>query len=236
MEAASKELGRELEEIKRAADNARGAHEAAKSEIDEKKSLGLFAGTVGERHRQRLNGVLNNAKCDLDTATAAASAKSSERSEANRQMNAQKEVIMDMKADWEEAKKVLDSFTRKGAEVTKTCPGCTHADVTKNDKSSASVQRYACRCTFLNWSSCPVCIPRRKPNLLLTKEVMDACPCNISRCNCLCAIWLATLVARVDAKQKAEEYAANFLADNPKPSRAVLPLFPIFPKPKLISP
>ena len=76
-----------------------------------------------------------------------------------------------------------------------------------------------CKCALLNCSSCPVCVPRRDPNLPLTKEVLDACLCSICSCHCLCAGWLATPASRAEAKRKAEEMAATYLHDNPNPTQ-----------------
>jgi hypothetical protein len=122
LEAAAKELGREVEELKLAADVAKGVHDGVKAEMDRKKSLGLFAGTVGERLRLiRLNRDLSTARSNFEAATAAATAKRLERAEANKKVAAQKEVTKNLKADWKEAKKVLDSFTVKGARGSICC-------------------------------------------------------------------------------------------------------------------
>ena len=199
LEAAAKELGHELEALKRAADDAKGVHDRAKAEIGEKKALGLFVGPRDGRLRVKLNGDLDVAKSNLEAATAAATAKRNERTEANKKVDAQKEVVKDLKAEWKEAKTVLDSFTVKGAEVTEMCPRCMHGNVTKAGKTNAGAQRFTCRCALLNCASCPVCMSRRNPNLPLTKAVMDACRCNICRCHCLCVCWTATAASRMRA-------------------------------------
>jgi hypothetical protein len=173
-----------------------------RAQIDEKKALGLFGGDRGGRLKVKLDADLNAAKSSLEEASAAATAKRNERTEANKKVTAQKEVVKNLKAEWKEAKTVLDSFTVKGAEVTETCPGCAHGNVTKNGKTiNTGAQRYTCRCAFLSCSNCPVCVPRRDPNLLLTQAVLDACQCNICRCACVPAGWRRRRRAR---RQRAE--------------------------------
>jgi hypothetical protein len=191
-----------------------------RAQIDEKKALGLFGGDRGGRLKVKLDADLNAAKSSLEEASAAATAKRNERTEANKKVTAQKEVVKNLKAEWKEAKTVLDSFTVKGAEVTETCPGCAHGNVTKNGKTiNTGAQRYTCRCAFLSCSNCPVCVPRRDPNLLLTQAVLDACQCNICRCTCLCSGWLATPASRAEAKSRAAKLAAEHLGGNPNPTQ-----------------
>ena len=140
LEAASKRLGREVEPLKHTAHEAKRVLEGVKALIEEKKAYGLFVGDRGERLRQNLNRDLKAAKSSFDEASAAATAKRNERTEANKKVDAQKEVVKDLKAEWKEAKTVLDSFTVKGAEVTETCPGCAHGNVVKNGKTNAGDQ------------------------------------------------------------------------------------------------
>jgi len=203
LEAAAKELGQEWEALKRVADDAKGVHDRAKAEIEEQKAQGLFAHARGERLKVKLDADLNAAKSSLEEASAAATAKRRERTEVNKDVKAQKDVLTRLRADSKEAKTVLDSFTVKGAEVTELCPRCTHGNVTKAGKTNASLQRFKCKCALLDCASCPVCTLRWNPNLPLTKEVMDACRCNICRCHCLCVGWTATAASRDAAARKA---------------------------------
>jgi hypothetical protein len=160
LEAASKRLGQELNALKHAADEAKRALEGVRAQIDEKKALGLFGGDRGGRLKVKLDADLNAAKSSLEEASAAATAKRNERTEANKKVTAQKEVVKNLKAEWKEAKTVLDSFTVKGAEVTELCPRCTHGNVTKAGKTSAGGQRFKCKCALLDCASCPVCTLR----------------------------------------------------------------------------
>lgn len=82
LEAAAGELGREVEELKLAADRAKEVLDRVKSEIDQKKSQGVFTSNAGERSNQQLEGALLNAKRDLEDASDQATAKRRERAEA----------------------------------------------------------------------------------------------------------------------------------------------------------
>ena len=219
LEAASRDLGQEVEALKRAADDAKRFYDGVKALYDAKKAQGLFGGDRGARVKAKLDEDLNAAKSMLEKALAAATAKRNARTEANKQVAAQKEVLKSLRLDSKEAKTILDSVTVKGADVNETCPGCAHGNVTKAGKTPAGAQRFACKCAFQNCSSCPVCVPRRDPNLPLTQAVMNACECNICRCHCLCTGWTATPASRAKAKLNAEEMAAKFLADTPNPSQ-----------------